>query len=122
MKEIVHRIEEFTALKSRKVLTELVHAVMTQASGLYRLALEDDDGDSLSYLNKFFEIAREYADATDEPTLSSLLDYLDILSEFPVSLEEVSTKYAVQILTVHRSKGLEFPVVFIPDLVQTISL
>lgn len=25
---------------------------------------------------------------------------------------------AVQILTIHRSKGLEFPVVFIPDLVQ----
>jgi len=119
VKEITHRIEEFTALKSRKVLTELVHAVMTQASGLYRLALEDEGGDSLSYLNKFFEIAREYADATDEPTLSSLLDYLDILSDFPVSLEEVSTKDAVQILTIHRSKGLEFPVVFIPDLVQT---
>ncbi|NLL09619.1 MAG: hypothetical protein GX268_01750, partial [Methanomicrobiales archaeon] len=36
VKEIVHRIEEFTALKSRIVLTELVHEVMTQASGLYR--------------------------------------------------------------------------------------
>jgi len=118
VKEIVHRIEEFTALKSRIVLTELVHEVMTQASGLYRLAIEDERGESLSYLNRFFEITREYADATDEPSLSSFLDYLSILTEFPVSLEEISNKDAVQILTIHRSKGLEFPVVFIPDLVQ----
>jgi len=117
--EIVTRIDEFTALKSRKTLTDLVQAVMTQASGLYRLALEDEDGETLSYLNKFFEISREYADATDDPTLGSLLDYLDILSEFSVSLEEPTTNDAVQILTVHRSKGLEFPVVFIPDLVQS---
>jgi len=119
VREISTRIDEFTALKSRKPLTVLIHAVMTQASGLYRLALEADDPEELTYLNKFFEIAREFADATDEPTLSGLLGYLDILREFPVSIEEAPLSDAVQILTIHRSKGLEFPVVFIPDLVQT---
>lgn len=118
VREVTSRIEEFTTLKSKRTPTDLVHTVMTHASGLYRLALEEEDGQSLSYLNKFFEIAREYIDATDEPSLSNLLDYLDILRDFPVSLEEVTSTDAVQILTIHRSKGLEFPVVFIPDLVQ----
>lgn len=65
------------------------------------------------FLMRFLEIVKkqeeEYAD------LGAFLDYFEIL-EGEDAYVEIADSDAVRILTVHKSKGLEFPVVIIPQL------
>ncbi|MFI5417251.1 MAG: 3'-5' exonuclease, partial [Nitrososphaerales archaeon] len=51
--------------------------------------------------------------------MSEFIDYLKLLGEFDVELEENSEiRDAVQVSTIHQSKGKEFPIVFVTDVSQ----
>jgi DNA helicase-2/ATP-dependent DNA helicase PcrA len=116
--EIVRMLHHFIEEKERHTLSELVYEVMMQASGLYRSALRDDDGRIRLYLTKFYEITQEYDTITKHATIGDFLEYLRFFSAFAVDIEEREESNAVHILTAHKSKGREFPVVFVVDLVQ----
>jgi DNA helicase-2/ATP-dependent DNA helicase PcrA len=118
MKEIVRMLHHFIEDKERHTLVELVYEVMMQASGLYRSALADDAGRNRLYLSKFYEVTRDYEKITRHAAIGDFLEYLQYLSAFPVDIEEREESNSVQILTVHKSKGKEFPVVFIVDLAR----
>ena len=69
----------------------------------------------------FLQLIREYEQSHDDTSITSFLDYLSLLDQAGATLENSITKNvqdAVQILTIHAAKGLEFPVVFIPSLVK----
>ncbi|MGH2683719.1 MAG: ATP-dependent helicase [Actinomycetota bacterium] len=53
-----------------------------------------------------------------EASLSTLVDYLDAAEETEDELEpvQVSEANTVKLLTIHKAKGLEWPVVFVPGL------
>jgi DNA helicase II / ATP-dependent DNA helicase PcrA len=116
--EIVRMLRHFIEDKERHTLTELVYEVMMQASGLYRSALVDNAGQARLYLAKFYEITQEYDTITRHASIGDFLEYLQFFSAFSVDIEEREESNSVQILTVHKSKGKEFPVVFVVDLVQ----
>jgi len=116
--EIFRMLHHFIENKERYTLSELVYEVMMQASGLYRSALRDDKGRVRLYLTKFYEITQEYDTITKHASIGDFLEYLQFFSAFAVDIEEREESNAVYILTVHKSKGREFPVVFVVDLVQ----
>lgn len=116
--EIVRMLHHFIEDKERHTLTELVYEVMMQASGLYRSALQEDAARVRLYLAKFYEITLGYDKITRHATIGDFLEYLQFFSKFSVDIEEREESNSVQILTVHKSKGKEFPVVFVVDLVQ----
>lgn len=66
--------------------------------------------------NELFEIAmsiaRDYSNLNETQSLSEFCDYLELV------MEEItnSSEDGVQIMTVHKSKGLEFDTVFIPGI------
>jgi DNA helicase-2/ATP-dependent DNA helicase PcrA len=71
-------------------------------------------------LYRFLDLAEEWSPLEGAPSLDAFLDYLDLLGEEQGSDQldtaRVSREDAVALLTVHRAKGLEWPVVVLPAL------
>lgn len=70
---------------------------------------------------KFFDKIKTFETLNREATLYSAVDWIDLMMEMGESplISEIDYKElnAVNILTIHSSKGLEFPVVFMINLV-----
>ncbi len=69
---------------------------------------------------RFLDIANDWSPLEGRPSLEAFVAYLEILSD-QAAAEELdtarpSTDDAVHLLTVHRSKGLEWDTVFLPSL------
>ncbi|HIJ07568.1 MAG: UvrD/REP helicase [Methanomicrobiales archaeon 53_19] len=116
--EIIGMLRQFIEEKERQTLPALVHTVMMQASGLYRSALRDEVAMTRQYLARFLEITQEYDQITRDATIGGFIEYLQYFSGFSVEIEEQEETDCVRILTIHKSKGKEFPVVFVADLAQ----
>lgn len=73
-------------------------------------------------LGAFFDAVADYVDVDGDASLSGLLAYLQAELEQGTGLERAvpSDREAVKLLTVHRAKGLEWPVVIVPALMQGI--
>lgn len=70
---------------------------------------------------KFFTKLQSFAANREDASIFAVVDWIDLsmeLGESPMAAEvDWSANDAVSILTVHSSKGLEFPVVFVVNLV-----
>ncbi len=73
-------------------------------------------------ISKFFDKLKTYEVDNEDATVPAVVDWLDLsmeLGESPLATNEDWTEVnAVNIMTVHSAKGLEFPVVFIANLVS----
>ncbi len=70
-------------------------------------------------LYRFLELAESWSPLEGQSTIGGFLDYLDALMEEPseeVDAARLSDEDAVALLTVHKAKGLEWPVVFVPAI------
>ena len=77
----------------------------------------------LANLENLLELARGYA-RLGRGEIGDFLSYLEAMERLEIREGEVSAaggREAVTLLTVHRAKGLEFPVVFLPDLGRTVN-
>ncbi|MGQ9778621.1 MAG: UvrD-helicase domain-containing protein [Bacillota bacterium] len=77
----------------------------------------------LANLERLFELAREYA-RLGRGEIGEFLAYIKAMERLEVGEGEApsaGSEEAVTLLTVHRAKGLEFPVVFLPDLGRTLN-
>jgi DNA helicase-2/ATP-dependent DNA helicase PcrA len=73
-------------------------------------------------ISKFFDRLKSYETKHEDSSVFAVVDWLDLASELgesPLAEEfDWTTVDAVNILTIHSSKGLEFPVVFLVNLVS----
>jgi DNA helicase II / ATP-dependent DNA helicase PcrA len=67
------------------------------------------------YVTRLAEFMKEWEPKSDSHSLSEFIEYLDYYQQAGgvISLEEDPPSDAVQLMTVHAAKGLEFPQVFI---------
>ncbi|MGH7425225.1 MAG: ATP-dependent helicase, partial [Candidatus Methylomirabilales bacterium] len=100
------------------LLLELVQAVVEEA-GIAE-ALEATPGipcaSATANLTSFLGTVANFAPVSGEATLAAFLAYLDASEEVDETHELASPTAAdsVKLMTVHRAKGLEFEVVFVP--------
>ncbi len=95
---------------------ELYTYVLSALSGrkklIGRLGIEADDP-----LNEFLDLALQF-ERTHAPSLEGFLAWLETgETEVKRDLEQASTN-AVRVMTVHGAKGLQAPIVFMPDTLQ----
>ncbi|MEV0229840.1 ATP-dependent DNA helicase [Nonomuraea sp. NPDC050786] len=74
-------------------------------------------------LDAFIDAASRFAGDAEDPTLGAFLAYLQAAEseEFGLEAGRVGESNSVKLMTVHASKGLEWPVVVVPGLSQLVS-
>jgi ATP-dependent exoDNAse (exonuclease V) beta subunit len=111
-------LERLRPVRDRLTVTELLEEII-DATCMVPLLLQLFQGEQkAANLRKLLELARAF-DRRGEGTLRQFIDWLQKLVEKePTEAEALLAaegEDAVAIMTVHQSKGLEFPVVFVPE-------
>lgn len=126
-KEIFSRISTMLRKHLELIPSESAGQIMFyffEDSGLLGHYLDPDsqrtERDALN-IAKFFERLQNYSSDNSEANVFNVVDWIDLsmqLGESPLAADmDWTENNAVNILTVHSSKGLEFPVVFVVNLV-----
>ncbi|MCP5102153.1 MAG: UvrD-helicase domain-containing protein [bacterium] len=108
--ELSPEIREF--FRRREYLIRMpVYEVIEEVLRIFQLSTSLDFA-AMGYLQAFLDVVSNYT-AENSVDLSSFLDWWEFSKdEFAVTVPE--TKPAVKIMSIHKAKGLEFPVVIIP--------
>ncbi|MGH7490941.1 MAG: ATP-dependent helicase [bacterium] len=101
----------------------LLYSFLKESGYLQRLIDGSDlEGDAkIRNLAKFFLTVQNYAHFTDSGNLAFFVKHLDLMREFgddPGMADADLDAEAVHVMTVHKAKGLEFPIVFVVGLVD----
>ena len=95
-----------------------------QASGLLARLSKEASAEAearVKNIARFFEIVKGYGDVAEHDRVPAFVAHLDLLREAgddPAVAEADPDDDAVPVLTVHKAKGLEFPVVFLVGCVE----
>lgn len=120
--DIQKQFQVLTNLPTQKTVSETIFEIMMSVTDLYKSATQSDtlsDRKKQTILKELYHISLEFESQNKNGTLSEFIDYLRLLGEFDVELEENSEiRDAVQVSTIHQSKGKEFPIVFVSDVSQ----
>ena len=110
--ETLNRLRQSARLHS---VTGLLSAIYTETNLLSIYSAKPDGQEKLDHLQTFFQLASDYENAGPKE-LSRFLEHLTALEErgFAGNAQQISG--GVTIMSIHKSKGLEFPVVFLCGL------
>ncbi len=102
---------------------ELLYDYLTQQQYLKRIASDQTVENELKikHIAKFFELISQFNRSTEDQSLLSFLSTLEMLQEYgeESTVSDIDPDLdAVNILTTHASKGLEWEVVFIANTVS----
>jgi DNA helicase-2/ATP-dependent DNA helicase PcrA len=108
--ELVQLLNQMKQSARNKTASALLDELIGNL-GLAPLASEVDR----QYLDRLVEFVKEWERKNDKKQLRDFIEYLGYFDELDgdVQIEEELSEDAVQLMTVHAAKGLEFPHVFI---------
>lgn len=114
LEEMAERLLELTP-------RALLHAFLVRSGWMARLAADRSPAvvAEARNLTRFFDIVRAHEALFPHDRLPQLVEHLELLrqtGDSPPTVEAEHEQSAVSILTIHGSKGLEFPAVFLVGL------
>ncbi|HEY7199757.1 MAG TPA: ATP-dependent DNA helicase [Candidatus Dormibacteraeota bacterium] len=118
-------VEELSALKATLGVDELLFELLNRTRYLDVLLPGLADGLEArrvsANVSRFAELVSEYCERRRDHSLSLFVEYVDLvlrsgLDEDVAEIDDVED--AVQLMTIHQAKGLEFDLVFVPALVE----
>lgn len=120
---LINDINEFQELSRRLTPGQLLYKFLKDTGYLNRLLGEENIAsiEKVQNIAAFFEIIRGLEGSLHLDQLQGLVSHLDSLIESgadPPTSQMEEELPAVDVLTVHKAKGLEWPVVFLVGLVQ----
>jgi ATP-dependent helicase/nuclease subunit A len=112
-------LQELRELKDRLPIAGLIQRALDRTAYDALLLAEFLGERKLANLKKLINQARNF----DQSGIFSLADFIAQLKDFvvrqpkePLAATQAETASVVRLMTIHQAKGLEFPVVFIPNL------
>lgn len=114
LKGFVRLVENLREQKDELTVSEFINRVIDQSG--YRQMLIDEgeqSKDRLENLEELISSAIEYEKNVDDPSLNGFLEDVALVSD--IDNYDTETDAAV-LMTIHSSKGLEFPVVYLPGM------
>ena len=120
--EVVHALELLRDLhrgRNRRPIADTIARLLTETRAHAGFAIWPTGEQALANVMRLMDMARRYESRTGATSFRGFVDELeeraerDEASEVPVVEEGTE---GVRIMTVHRAKGLEFPVVVLADL------
>lgn len=106
---------KYQSLRDRMSFSELARSLVDEL-GILKMFKEEQTAESMSRWENVQELLSaisEFADSHENATLEDFLEEVALVSDID---GWEGTKNAVTLMTLHSSKGLEFPVVFITGL------
>lgn len=122
IREIFQHLIYFIELVSRQNAGQILYAFLEKTHYLKSLVEKKDILAELRIKNirLFFDKVKDFSTLTDDDSIFAFARHLDILQQVgdnPATAEAELEEDAVHVLTVHKAKGLEFPVVFLVSLI-----
>jgi DNA helicase-2/ATP-dependent DNA helicase PcrA len=115
--------ESIVKVKDGRPVLEVLYDFLTKSSYLNSFVNENDSESifAVSNIHRFFELVKQYEKDNPNSNIYEYVDYLKYsmdVGDIPLVDEgDMADFNGVNIMTVHGSKGLEFPVVFLVNLV-----
>tara|TARA_R110000868_G_scaffold37111_9_gene131514 strand:+ start:52269 stop:54566 length:2298 start_codon:yes stop_codon:yes gene_type:complete len=120
VREFVNMITQLSKeLEQNRSLSDVTRAVLEQ-SGYMKVLVEENSHESMMRRENILEFQNAisyYEKGTSKPSLSAFLQEISLITDGDKFDEN---KPAVTLMTVHGSKGLEFPVVFVVGLEENL--
>lgn len=121
-KSFVDTVNYLRQYSRMHLLSELILEIFRVCSFDSIFAADKTGFQRMENLQTFCKLLSSY-EATGHRTLDQLLDYLDALEEKGISAGDgAKPSGSVEILSVHKSKGLEYPVVFLSGLSRNFNM
>lgn len=110
-------LERWRTLSRVQSLSHCLETVLSETAYEAFLAAEPRGPHRVANVRKLLDLIRQY-DPYQRQGLYRFLRFVDILEDEQIEEEPapVPTENAVQLMSIHKSKGLEFPVVVVADL------
>ncbi len=124
IKNIITMVYRHLELASKQSAGQVLYFFLEDTGILPQLAEVNskDQEDRVNNIAKFFDKLKTYEIENEEASVESVVDWLNLkleMGESPLASDiDWTEENKVNILTVHSSKGLEFPVVFLINLVS----
>ena len=102
-------------------ISQLMHYLFAKTGVLSIYGAMESGDEKVRNLQNFCQIASDY-ESTGYKELTSFLSYLKAMEENGLSISEAPPCGVVRIMSIHKSKGLEFPVVFLCGLSRAFNM
>ncbi|MDD2751760.1 MAG: UvrD-helicase domain-containing protein [Candidatus Omnitrophica bacterium] len=122
IKIILADLEKFLTISRTETTGRLLYSFLSESGYLKKLTKEQslENETKIQNLAKFFNIVRDFELVSQEDRVIHFTNYLNLLidaGDDPPTVEADLETDAVNVLTIHKAKGLEFRVVFLVSLV-----
>ncbi len=113
---------EYLSRFRNETASEVIDRIITSSGVMTELQSRCDEDPRVVQISHFRRLVDAYVDVDGQGSIAGLLAWFDAEQNYGKGLEQatISSRDSVKIMTMHRSKGLEWQIVVIPNLTHNV--